>query len=49
MKTQVKKTKNASKTRVKLHNDTGRPWPMTPKAGVTKQRSRYKIGGKCNG
>lgn len=28
-----------------LRNYTGRTWPMTPKAGVTFQRSRYKFGG----
>lgn len=46
MKKQIKKTSNASKTRTKLTNDTGRPWPMAPKAGVTKTRRRYQIGGK---
>lgn len=28
-----------------LRNYTGRPWPMTTKAGVTLKRSRYKFGG----
>lgn len=49
MKTQVKKTKDInkpSKTRTKMNNDTGRPWPMALKAGVTKTRRRYQIGGK---
>ena len=46
MKKQIKKTNSASKTRTKLNNDTGRPWPMTPKAGVTLNRKRYQIGGK---
>lgn len=46
MKKQVKRTNHASKTRTKLRNDTGRPWPMAPKAGVTTTRRRYKIGGK---
>ena len=46
MKKQVKKTNSASKTRTKLRNDTGRSWPMTPKAGATKTRRRYQIGGK---
>ena len=46
MKKQVKKTNNASKTRTKLTNDTGRPTRMAPKAGVTFTRKRYQIGGK---
>lgn len=25
---------------------TGRPKPMTPKAGVTKRKRRYALGGK---
>lgn len=29
-----------------LRNYTGRPWPMTPKAGVTLRRRRYNCGGK---
>lgn len=28
-----------------LRNYTGRPWPMTPKAGVTLQPRRYQFGG----
>ena len=28
-----------------LRNNTGRPWPMTPKAGVTLQPRRYQFGG----
>lgn len=28
-----------------LHNNSGRPWPMTPKAGVTLNRRRYELGG----
>lgn len=46
MKKQVKKTNTASKVRTKLTNNTGRPWPMAPKAGITKTRRRYQIGGK---
>lgn len=30
MKKQIKKTNNASKTRTKLRNDTGRPWISSP-------------------
>ena len=29
-----------------LRNTTGRPWPMTPKAGVTLSPRRYQFGGK---
>lgn len=32
-----------------LRNYTGRPWPMTPKAGVTLQRRRYQFGGNYGG
>lgn len=46
MKKQVKRTNSASKTRTKLRNNTGRPWPMAPKAGITLTRRRYQIGGK---
>lgn len=28
-----------------LRNNTGKPWPMTPKAGVTLKPRRYKFGG----
>ena len=28
-----------------LRNNSGRPWPMTPKAGITLQPRRYKLGG----
>lgn len=28
-----------------LKNNTGRPWPLTPKAGVTLNRRRYQSGG----
>lgn len=28
-----------------LRNNTGRPWPLTPKAGVTLNRRRYQLGG----
>lgn len=28
-----------------LRNNSGRPWPMTPKAGVTLNRRRYQFGG----
>ena len=28
-----------------LRNNSGRPWPMTPKAGVTLNRRRYELGG----
>lgn len=28
-----------------LRNNTGRAWPMTPKAGVTLKRRRYELGG----
>lgn len=28
-----------------LRNNTGRPWPMTPKAGVTLKPRRYQFGG----
>lgn len=46
MKRQIKRTYNASKTRTKAKAGTGRPLPMAPKAGVTKTRRRYQIGGK---
>lgn len=46
MNKQIKRTNKPSKTRTKLKNNTGRPWPMTPKAGVTLTRRRYQIGGK---
>lgn len=48
MKKRKKKTKiNTDKitnTDV-LKNNTGRPWPLTPKAGVTLNRRRYQSGG----
>lgn len=28
-----------------LRNNSGRPWPMTPKAGVTLRPRRYQFGG----
>ena len=28
-----------------LRNNTGRPWSLTPKAGVTLNRRRYQSGG----
>ena len=28
-----------------LRNNTGRPWPLTPKAGITLNRRRYQLGG----
>lgn len=46
MKRQIKRTHSASKTRTKAKAGTGRPLLMAPKAGVTKTRRRYQIGGK---
>lgn len=46
MNKQIKRINKLSKTRTKLRNNTGRPWPMASKAGVTLTRRRYQIGGK---
>lgn len=48
MKQRIKKKKrNTNKIggNNTLRNHSGRPWPMTPKAGVTLRRRRYNIGG----
>lgn len=48
MKKRKKKTKiNTDKiaNTDALRNNTGRPWPLTPKAGVTLNRRRYQSGG----
>ena len=40
--------KNGTKTSAKRNspsNNTGRPRPMAPKAGLTKNRTRYEEGG----
>ena len=53
MKKQIKKkdkpnTNNINSTTINnsLRNNTGRAWPMTPKAGVTFNKRRYQFGGK---
>lgn len=49
MKKRVKKKASPNTNKIAssdyLKNNTGRPWPMTPKAGVTKERRRYQLGG----
>ena len=48
MKKRVKKSKqNVNKIANSdvLRNNTGRAWPMTPKAGVTLKQRRYNFGG----
>lgn len=39
-------SRNTTNKRNSPSNTSGRPRPMAPKAGVTKQRSRYEKGGK---
>lgn len=51
MKKRIKKrnkgnTNKIANTNNSLSNNTGRPWPMTPKAGVTLTPRRYQLGGK---
>lgn len=49
MKKRVKKESEPNTNKIanndNLRNNTGRPWPMTPKAGVTLNRRRYQFGG----
>lgn len=40
-----KQTKTSSNNKSKPANNNRRPKPMSPKAGVTKRRSRYENGG----
>lgn len=47
----VKKKQNKNKQYKKednIKNTSGRPMPLAPKAGVTRTRRRYKIGGKVD-
>lgn len=40
-----KQIKTSSNSKSKPANNNGRAKPMSPKAGVTKRRSRYENGG----
>ena len=51
MKKRIKKRNKGNTNKIvntnnNLSNNTGRPWPMTPKAGVTLTPRRYQLGGK---
>ncbi len=49
MKKRIKKKVKANTDKIpnndNLKNNTGRAWPMTPKAGVTLKPRRYQFGG----
>ena len=48
MKKRIKKKPKQNTNNINgndLINDTRRPWPMTPKAGVTVERRRRQFGG----
>lgn len=46
-KSTSRSNRNTSNKRTSVNNpNPGRPRPMTPKAGVTKHRSRYGNGGE---
>lgn len=53
MKKRTKKNNKSNTNKIAnnntLINNTGRPWPMTPKAGVTLKPRRYKFGGNYAG
>ncbi|MBP3201270.1 MAG: hypothetical protein J6M39_06445 [Lachnospiraceae bacterium] len=45
MKKRVKKKTKPNTNNINgdnLRNNTGRPWPLTPKAGITLNRRRYR-------
>lgn len=49
MKKRIKKKNRPNINKINggsLRNNTGRSWPMTPKAGVTLNKRRYQFGGK---